>query len=261
MFGEALVQEGVTGGEEIGHVSVTLKDTFDEEFGFLSESLAQVVVEIGVGADVGREGFQVAEVEPLAGEVGDEGAGFGVGQHAAGLGLELRGGVEALLLSGGEELVVGNAAPEEEGEAAGEVYVGNLVGRFRGEPCRVAFDAEEEVGAGEEGAEGHFDAVVEALSGTFSIEAEEGLDFGFGDGAAPGAACLFEEDAFSAGVVFGRGGGVAAEDAPASGGITCGGFCEGSGDADGVDSGLDTGVSIHIEAGLVGLAFGFGERV
>ena len=59
--------------------------------GFLLHGGAERAVELGVALGIGLVFIEVAELEPLAGEVGDEGLGLRVGHHALDLGLEHAG--------------------------------------------------------------------------------------------------------------------------------------------------------------------------
>ena len=61
-----------------------------------------------------------------------------------------------------EQLVVGDAAPEEERQAGRELDVGDAVGRARRDAGRVRLDAKEELRIDQYRAEGHLDPGVEA---------------------------------------------------------------------------------------------------
>ena len=69
---EPLVQERVVGLEQVEHAAVFAQDALEKQLGFAAERLAQVVVEIGKQPQVGRDRFEVAQVQPLLGEVADE---------------------------------------------------------------------------------------------------------------------------------------------------------------------------------------------
>ena len=81
MLRQPLVDEGVVGVEQIEHRTVFPQDALEQQFRFALECLTQVVVEIGEEPVVRSGVLQVAEIEPLAGEVGDERAGLRVGKH------------------------------------------------------------------------------------------------------------------------------------------------------------------------------------
>src|SRR6185295_15703727 len=115
--------------------------------------LAKIVVEIGEEASVGAGRIEIAELEPLRGEARDERLGARVGQHAAGLPRQLPGLTEAAALREVEQLVVRDAAPEEKGQARGELEVAQAVGGLRRQSRRITLDAEEELVVHENGAE------------------------------------------------------------------------------------------------------------
>ena len=77
-------------------------------------ALAQVVVEVGELERVGLLVPQVAQVQPLAGEVLDERVRLRIGQHAPHLLLEHRRLLQLAPRRRVEQLVVRNAAPQEE---------------------------------------------------------------------------------------------------------------------------------------------------
>lgn len=85
-----------------------------------------------------------------------------VGQHAADMGVEIRRRAQFTALGGVEEGIVGDAAPEEEREARGEFDVADAVGGAGSEASGIGLDAEEELRADENGAEGVFDAGFDA---------------------------------------------------------------------------------------------------
>src|SRR5580658_3578811 len=64
-------------------------------------------------------------MQPLAGEVGAERFRSRVGQHALDLFLERQRIVEFALAGGGEKLIVGRAAPQEERKARGQFQIAN----------------------------------------------------------------------------------------------------------------------------------------
>ena len=162
-----------------------------EELRLALERVADAVVEVGKALGVGGPVGDVAQVQPLPREVLDEGPRLGVGEHAADLAGQLVGRPEPPLLGRLQELLVGDAAPEEEREPGRQVEVreamhvpGPCAGRSRGRP-------EEEARRDEHPAEGHLDAVVEAaaVGPPHREQAHEGIDVGVGDGApvcAPG---------------------------------------------------------------------------
>ena len=102
MLREPLVQERVVGVQQLHRAAVVAQDVAEKHFGFAAEALADVVVEIREHQQVGRDlRLQVSELQPLAGEVADEGVRALVRDHplhllprarrAGGAGRTLRG--------------------------------------------------------------------------------------------------------------------------------------------------------------------------
>ena len=85
---------------------------------------AQVVVEV---RRFGLNGRQLAKIEPLAGEILDERVGLAVGEHPLHLLLQRRRVAQPALGRQVEQLVVRNAAPQEEREARGELDVADAI--------------------------------------------------------------------------------------------------------------------------------------
>lgn len=178
--------KGVLGVEEVEDGAVAADDVFDEADGLFEHGLAEVVVEGGEAAAVdGVVGFEAAEVEPVAGELGGEAAGAGVGEHAAGFGGE-GGGIGAEVAGGAsEELAVGHAGPEEVAEAAGERGAGERGARGR---------------SGGSGRGGRVEAVAE-------LGRDEDADEGVADGLFVGEGVFFAELGVVADDAFALGGG------------------------------------------------------
>lgn len=116
--GEGFVEVGEVGVDEVEDAAVVADDGFDEQGGLAEHVVAEGVVELGEEFGVGGEEFEIAKLEPLAGEVLDESGGFRALKHAFDLGIELF--AELALAGEGEEFVVWKAAPEKVGKAGGE---------------------------------------------------------------------------------------------------------------------------------------------
>ena len=74
-----------------------MQDAFKEHFRFALKRLTKVVVEIGKLAAIGIGAFEIAKVEPLAGEVGCQRVGPFIGQHPPRFTLEHRRFVQFVL--------------------------------------------------------------------------------------------------------------------------------------------------------------------
>ena len=221
---------------------------------------AEIAGEDDAGVDA--DAFDVAGLEPLAGEVFDKFLGAIVGEEAADLGAEL--GAQLAAVGEVGEFGVWHGGPEEIREAGGEGRfveegVGGGVGLGEG-----FFEAEEEARGGEEGREGAGDPFLErtarGLGGVFG-EAGEALYGGWVGGAAEGEGGEAAED-IAGEEVAGRGvggdaiGGEEAEEVVRAGGVLGfeGAFEEGAAEAE-VDPGLAVagdfgGALVAILAGL-----------
>jgi len=81
--GEGFVEVGVVSKDDVGEGAILAEDVFQEELGFRGEGLAELGGEFGEFLAVHLGGLgEVCEVQPLGGEAGGEGGGFGVFEHA-----------------------------------------------------------------------------------------------------------------------------------------------------------------------------------
>ena len=217
--GQALVGEGVVGGQHLQDGTVLLHEVVEEEFGLAVHRVGQRLVEVGVCQRVGVDLLQILQAQPLCGEAGGKGFGARVRQEAAGLPLEFGGVGEGAGPGQLQELVVGRRAPEEEGQPGREIRVGDPVDavgtRVGGRP----FDAEDEVGTGQNRLQGGADALLEtAVGGAHLVEGEEAVDVAVRGGAAVGAGGHAFDDAAGAGQgLFGQGGAAGEDGAPRRG--------------------------------------------
>ncbi len=67
---QAFVDERIIGVQKIERAAILAHDAVEEHLGLLSESLSQIVVEVGEGLGVPRQARQIAQVQPLRCEVG-----------------------------------------------------------------------------------------------------------------------------------------------------------------------------------------------
>ena len=106
---QPLVDERVVGRQELGDAAVLAHDVLEQELGLAPHRLPQVVVEIRELLDVRPRALQVAQEQPLAGEVLDERRRARIGEHSLDLLVEnvalaelaLRGERRAAASSGG----------------------------------------------------------------------------------------------------------------------------------------------------------------
>ena len=113
---EPFVDEGVVGREQLGDASVLSQDELEEELRLAPEPLAQALAESGEEVFVGLHRRGVAQAQPLAGEIGDERRRPRVPQHPLRLRLEHGRVLEVAVDGHVEQLVVRDAAPQEERE-------------------------------------------------------------------------------------------------------------------------------------------------
>ena len=113
MLGQPFVDERVVRAQQIEHAPIFAEDAVDEEFGFLAERLTKIVIEVRIIAHIGADRLQVAQPEPLSGEVTREIVRARIGEHAAGLFLEHVRPVQLTANGCVEQFVIGDAAPEE----------------------------------------------------------------------------------------------------------------------------------------------------
>ena len=144
--GEPLVHERVVGVEQLHDAAVAENLALEEQRRLALHVGAQVLVELEEDVGVGNDPAHPAELQPLAGEVADEGVRPGVGEHARDLAVELVGVGEPAGLGRREERLVGDVAPQEQRQSSRQLQVGQPVRGPRGRVDRIALDAEQELG-------------------------------------------------------------------------------------------------------------------
>jgi hypothetical protein len=113
MAGKSFIDEGVIRIQQVDDAAVLAHDALKEKLRLAPEGLPQVVIPVGKLFPVGDSALQVAQEEPLAGEISDQGLGPRVRQHPPHLLLEHRRVLQFPLRGGVQELVVRDAAPQE----------------------------------------------------------------------------------------------------------------------------------------------------
>ena len=131
MLGQALVQERVVGVQQIEHAAILADDALEEQLGFPLEGLPQVVVEVKEHLRTRPEPGHIADVQPLTGEVADQRLRARVGEHPLDLLLEHAGLMQRLLLRDVQQLVVRDAAPQEERQPRRQLQIVDAIGRIR----------------------------------------------------------------------------------------------------------------------------------
>ena len=79
---QPLVDERVVGGQQIEHAAVLAHDALEKQLGLAPERLPQVVVEVRKDSEFGHDAAEIAQLQPLAGEIADERLRPRIGQHA-----------------------------------------------------------------------------------------------------------------------------------------------------------------------------------
>ena len=110
---QALVEKSVVGVQQVQHAAVLAQHAGKEQVRFLEERPAQGFIEFGEYIRIGPGEGQVAQIQPLAGEVLDQRLGTWIGQHPLHLVVNRGGSVQTTLFGQSEQLIVGNAAPQE----------------------------------------------------------------------------------------------------------------------------------------------------
>ena len=181
MPGQPLVDERVVRPQQVEHVVVFRHDAPEQQLGLALEGLPEVVVEVREHAGVGNLRGKVPQIQPLPGEVGDERLRTGIGQQTPDLPLEHRRILQFPGDGQAEQLVVRDAAPEEERQPGRQLHVADPIGGIRRNALRIALDAEQEFRARKNGPERHLDAGVESSIGpsfgaSLPVEVEGNLD-------------------------------------------------------------------------------------
>ena len=120
-------------------------------------------------------------MQPLRREVVDERPRPRVGHHAPDFSFEHHRLVQPAGDRHVQQLIVGNAAPQEEGQPRRQLEIADAIRRVRRDAGRIRLDAEEEVGAHQHARQGHLDAGVEAALGVaLLVERQRAAKVGIG---------------------------------------------------------------------------------
>src|SRR5204862_394578 len=102
-----------------------------------------------------------ADLQPLAAEVAHQRLRTWIRQHALELAIQNRRFMQRVLLGRRQQLVVRDAAPQEERQARCEIHVADAIRRIRRGALRLAFEPEQKLRADENAAERELDAGFE----------------------------------------------------------------------------------------------------
>ena len=159
MLCEALVDEGVIRIQQIDHAAVLADDAVEEHLRFAPERLPKIVVEI-VGFWPGV--LQFAQVKPLPGESFSKGGRSRIRQHSARLVRKHPGIVQFVLLRQLQQFIVGNAAPQEEGQPRSQFQIADGVDAARRCTGWLLLETEDEPRVDQNARQRRFDSVLEA---------------------------------------------------------------------------------------------------
>ncbi len=128
---QALVEEGVVRGQQLEHAAIAAQDAVDEQPQFFLEHPAGIEQSARVGelASVRGDLVQLGDVEPLEREIVAERLGPRVGKHPAHLSGQHVGFAEARFGGELQELLVRQAAPQEEGQTRRQLQIAQRASR------------------------------------------------------------------------------------------------------------------------------------
>ena len=169
MLGEPFVEKGIVRAQQVDHAPVLAQLALDKQLGLALKGLAKVFVEQGKQVRVGGDAADPTQRQPLADEIVHERRRAPIGQHAPHLPLEHTRLGERAAGCDVEQLVVGEAAPEEERHPRSELEVAEPVGGARCHAVRVALDAEQELRVDQDAFERRLDARLEATLGAAGL--------------------------------------------------------------------------------------------
>ena len=220
---QPLVHERVVGRQQLGDTAVTAQDAVNEQLGLAPKRLSQVLVKAGEEPDIRLLRIDIAKEQPLLGEVGDQRLRPRVPQHATHLPVE-RGRLPQLPAGRrSEQIVVGNAAPQEEGQTRRQLEIAHAVDVARADTGGVALDPEQELGTDEHPLDRALDAPFEAaLDATLLVERHEPVEVGVSHRATVGAPREHRQDGARAGRLVslpGAGPGLTDKDVPPTRGV------------------------------------------
>jgi hypothetical protein len=85
MLRQALVYKGVVRIQNIDDAAIFTDHAFDQKFRFALQGVSKILVEIREGDRIGLHPGNIAQEQPLAGEIGNQRLRLWIGEHPAGL--------------------------------------------------------------------------------------------------------------------------------------------------------------------------------
>src|SRR5262249_42329335 len=159
--------------------TIIAQDVAEQHFRLAAEALADVVVEVREHQQVGRDlRLEVAELEPLAGEVIDESIRALIRDHPLHLRCEHAGLSEVTRRGQMDGALAGAAPPQAEGKARREISVAYRVRGACPDAGGIAFHAVQERCAREPTSQAGADARIERLAALtrLPVESHRGIN-------------------------------------------------------------------------------------
>ena len=203
VFCEAFVDERIVGREQLEHAAVFADQTDEEQLRFAQHRLLELVMEVGVLADVRMDLLQVLQPEPLGREPRTQRVRTGVGQHSPHLALE-HGRVRELSLSRDrQQFVVRSGSPQEERQARRQIRITDAVVLAGLHVPGRLLEAEHEMGTSQERLEGGPDSNLEAaFFRSILVEGHQSIDVTVGEISSVGPHPQPGKDRLRAGPLF-----------------------------------------------------------
>ena len=155
---EPLVDEREVGVDQIQDAAILADDGLEQQFRLAPEGVAEVAVEL---LRCRRHVVELPQLQPLSGQIVDERRGRGIRQHAPRLLLEHRGIGEPALCRQPQQLLVRDAAPEEEGQPRRQLEIADPVDRAGAQARRRPLEPVDELRIDEHAREGVLDPGLE----------------------------------------------------------------------------------------------------
>ena len=113
MLRQPFVDKRVIRAQQVERAPILTQHAVEKELRFLPEGLTQIVVEIRKQTHIRRDRGEIAQVQPLRREVGDQRLRTSVRQHSPHLSFQHRRLVEFSRNRHVEQFIVRNTAPQE----------------------------------------------------------------------------------------------------------------------------------------------------
>src|SRR5262245_52160769 len=220
---QPLVEKGVFRSEQLDRTSILANDTAEEQLGLTLERDTQGIVESSDIRVAGPDVLEISEQQPLGSEVLRQHLGSRIREHSLDLTPQHQRIPELSLECSIQQLVIWNAAPQEERQTRRHLHIIQLIRRrlvsrrtwnnFRRSVRRggrIGFNAEQEQRIDEQPAQGELDSNIEAAPGRTRpfVEANEHSHVLRSGSSTIAALRQARQDALRAGCFFRGGGGI-----------------------------------------------------